>query len=72
METTTLSEINQRIDEILVSCLGCYEESKRVREELNKKYGDGLCQLAKARVAMFPTGKITQVEMMFSLFSLTL
>jgi vacuolar-type H+-ATPase subunit D/Vma8 len=57
-----IEEINSNLDKILLECFSCYEESKKLREELTSKYKDGMMHLAKARVALWPMGKITQDE----------
>jgi hypothetical protein len=58
----SLESINKEIDALLLECFECYEESKKINEEMIKKYGDGLFNLARARVALLPGGKITQDE----------
>jgi hypothetical protein len=57
-----IGELDSNLDKILLECFSCYEESKKLREELTNKYKDGMMHLAKARVALWPMGKITQDE----------
>jgi len=57
-----IEEIDVNLDKTLLELFACYEESKKIRGELTNNYKDGMMNIAKARVALWPMGKITQDE----------